>query len=316
MSDFENGLPQTLLHATLHHVPVSFDKRSALWQTPGDRLSPAKWEIISKKLGYSAMHRMPLHISGRTSFERLCRLRLTSQFMMPNDVETLFQNSPVHKLIAKIQNSIWRTSYRRAGWNEIVDAWNGLKAFSIGIDSLSVTIDHTRGCNPSGYGEYIYTYLDGCLAFHIHHQSQRVMTIGFSLASGRRLLLEQVQLASPTGNRWLYKLPCGRLEFVISRLRHAFPKHRFYLVSGQDIATRSLNNYKTSLNDIDTQLQTRTTITDDHRQRLLARQEDLIRRISHLESDMPRISDFYADTGSYTLHTSKTIAAMTHRAIL
>ncbi|GBQ85586.1 hypothetical protein AA14337_3111 [Acetobacter malorum DSM 14337] len=247
MPDPVPGLPQSALAAELAFVPVSFNRTSDRHPTPGDRISPDRWLRIAQKYGDKSLHRLPLRIVGRTSFERLCRVKASSVYMMAPDVERLFESSPPHRLIAKIINSIWRCSYRYPSWNDIVHTWNGLRSFSMGLRDFTVTVDHTTSCTPHGWATYSDTYLDGCLAFLIHYKGQHVLTVSFSIASGRRLLLRQVQACSPSGNRWLYKLPSGHLDFIIQRMRQAFPKLTLHIVSGEDLVNRSLANYLTSL---------------------------------------------------------------------
>ncbi|AQT06542.1 hypothetical protein [Acetobacter persici] len=289
MPDPVPGLSQSALGANINFVPVPFNRTADQYPTPGDRISPDRWLMIAQKCGGKSLHRLPLRIVGRTSFERLCRVKASSSYMMAPDVERLFERSPSHRLIAKIMNSIWRCSYRYPSWNDIVHTWNGLRSFSMGLRDFTVTIDHTTSSNPHGWATYSDTYLDGSLAFLIHYKDQHVLTVSFSIASGRRLLLRQVQACSPSGNRWLYKLPCHHMDFIIQRMREAFPKMALHIVSGEDLVNRSLANYQCSL-DKETKAN-----RGHYREESFAAMIRAAEKIRTLHRDKSRIVRFYGE---------------------
>src|SRR3546814_1923886 len=66
-------------------------------------------------------------------------------------------------------------------------------------------------------GKHSRTPLDGVFAYLVQYKGEHVMTLGFSLINDRQILLQQVQLKNRTGNRWLFRFPENRLEFIIDR---------------------------------------------------------------------------------------------------
>ena len=130
------------------------------------------------------------------------------------------------------------------------------------------------------------------------------MTIGFTIVAGRKLLLQQVQATSKSGNRWMFKLPANRLEFVIDKLRDAFPGHEILVADGEDYAGVSMGQYEDAYEIVSK----RDNFDNDDREHL----EYLSRKIAQLEQDMPRIAAFYRNTGRYQLGAEVKIADLKH----
>ncbi|WP_143225586.1 hypothetical protein [Acetobacter pomorum] len=293
-----NGLHLSFMSEILHKVPVHLDKYPYLHPTPDDRFTPQQWQKLCDELEYQSIFRLPLSLIGRTSFETLCRVYSGSRVMLNEHIEDLFQRSPPHRLLSKIKNSIWRSSLIHAGWNEIVEAWQGLHRFEMGNLGLEVEVDHTTGFNTHGYAEYSYnTYLDGSMAFLIKYRGAHVLTIGFTFASCKRLLIQQIQFTQRTGNRWLFKLPIHYASFVISKLRSAFPNHRLYIVSGVDLAERSIQNYKSTIARIEAKRsQSGKPISTYDYERILKAQSSL----DHILRDKERIISVYKSIPNYS----------------
>lgn len=193
---------------------------------------------------------------------------------------------PALHLLHKIRLSAWGWSHEKIGWNETVDAYDGIRSFDLGIDGLTTTLDHTVWRHKQGKSEHARMFLDGVFGFLIHHRGEHVMTIGFSIASKRRLLVQQVQLTSRTGNRWLFKLPGNRMELILDRMRAAFPAHTIMVADGASVADRMLEQYRKALTDVE-------IATDE------ARAVALEAKITHLEADRPRLVRFYGDLGRF-----------------
>src|SRR3546814_4012996 len=86
-------------------------------------------------------------------------------------------------------------------------------------------------------GKHSRTPLDGVFAYLVQYKGEHVMTLGFSIINDRQILLQQVQLKNRTGNRWLFRFPENRLEFIIDKFRSAFRGYRIHIVDGK--STRS-----------------------------------------------------------------------------
>jgi hypothetical protein len=163
--------------------------------------------------------------------------------MLAHDVEEKFRRDPALAVVDKIVSSAWRWGYGKMGWNEMVDCHRGLRTFRFAIEGSTITIDHATGCNEMGSAQHSRIFLDGSFGFLVHIGGIHAMTIGFSFARDRTLLVQQVQLARRKGNRWLYRLPNSRMAHVLDGMAKAFPQHRLMLADGDQVALRNLESY-------------------------------------------------------------------------
>jgi len=232
---------------------------------------------------------------------------------------------PALHLLHKIRLSAWGWSYDRIGWNETVDAYQGIRSFDLGVDCLETTLDHTTWRHKQGRSQHARMILDGVFGFLVHHRGEHVMTIGFSFASERRLLVHQVQLRNRTGNRWLFKLPGNRMELVIDRMRAAFPRHTIMVADGNSVADTILDFYRKDREGIERTVTdyrarlARTPANDDLRTYLAEAEAAAVKsdaRIAHLEADRPRLAAFYGDLGRHrTRGRAFSSNGLVHRAI-
>jgi hypothetical protein len=81
----------------------------------------------------------------------------------------------------------------------------------------------------------------------VYHGDEHVLTIGFSVAQDDRLLVTQIQLAKPKGNRFLYKLPLHYVDYVLARFTLAFPHFEILLVDGESLGENELAQYRSGL---------------------------------------------------------------------
>lgn len=136
----------------------------------------------------------------------------------------------------------------------------------------------------------------------LHHKNKHVLTLSFSIASGRRLLIQQIQTKNRRRNRWLYTLKKPLIAHAIACFRKAFPKHTLFLVNPEDLTRKSLDSYASSLacaHRIKTRLEKNSLPTDDicaHIRTTMEKRETLL-------SDRPRIIQKYRDAMP---HISKT----------
>jgi len=144
---------------------------------------------------------------------------------------------PVYGSISKIQNSWWKWSCKRIGYNKLVGLYDSLRQFDFQLPGSEVCLDYTRSTNEFGYGalsnddRHRMTYIDGTMAFLVCLEGKHVLSIGFS-PSKNGILLGQVQLKQPKGNRWLYRLPVNQLEHSINCLHQAFADEPIWLIDG------------------------------------------------------------------------------------
>lgn len=270
--------------------------------------------------------RIPMNLYRSLSLDELCKVRFSCTFMMQRCVEDAFEAEPRLAIYQKIVNGMWRWGCGRPTWNEIVDAYDAIRGFDMGIPGFEVTLDHTTSTNESGCGEHSRTYLDGVFGYLVHYRGEHVMTLGFSIMEGRRVLLQQVQLKSRRGNRWLFRLPRNYLEHVIDRFRDSFPGHGLFLVDGHDVIGRSLSSYRSELAraeefQAETEQRLRKAADQDtayYERRMVSRAaeiERLRKAVAHAEPEVERLGAFYASTGRYRRGEAVTVNRLRHYAI-
>lgn len=269
-------------------------------------------------------HNIPFAKFGNLTFDELCKVRYSCFYMMERDVTDVFEKAvPQYMLVNKIISSMWRWGGSRDLWNNVVDAYDGIRSFDLGLPGFEVFLDHTTGVNPQGYAEYSRTFLDGVFAYLVHYKGKHVMTIGFSITRERRLLIQQIQLVKRSGNRFLFKMPKNRVEHVIGCFRAAFPAHELYIIDGHDVAYKSLCSYQSIIERDTKRLEDVLRLLPHQRRDYHEREEQICResivhfgeRANHLLHDMPRLKAFYSDTGRYALGSAMNVNNLTHYAL-
>lgn len=222
--------------------------------------------------------------------------------MMDTSVDKLFETSARHEVVRKIQSSMWRWGVGKGTWNEVVEAYDNLRHFSFGARDFEVRLDHTTSYNEYGRGKYSRVYLDGVFAYLVYYKRKHVMTVGFSVQENRNLLVQQVQSANRSGNRWLYRLPQNRLEFVIELFKQNFPKYQLWLIDGSSLVEKTLADYRSSLQSAQRSQRTEAELA-------------LKEKIEHLKADKARLVAFYANVGQFRLGSSKKVRGLIHHRV-
>ncbi len=302
-----SDLPQLFSKVPAKHdkKPVySFDLFGILGEPVVEYLE-ATYENVDPE---EVCNRLPSKVLAQLSIDHLAKTIHSSKYI--SEAENKFEANPIIRLMSKIKSSIWRWGCLNAGWNEMVDAYEGLRRFDLGIKDMSVTLDHTNSFNHRGPGIHSEVFFDGAMAFLVHYKGEHVMTIGFSIAGGRRVLLQQVQLKKQSGNRWLFRMPANRIEMIIDCFRSAFPKHQLHVADGTDIVNRNLSDYRGNVvickrlkERYEARIEKNTADEDVLRYHAKNKKElaQVRQKIRHLTHDRPRISAFYADAGRYRL---------------
>jgi hypothetical protein len=203
-------------------------------QNPGERYLEAfpalggRW--IQKPGDFERyLSRFPLESLERVfTLEENYRLWMQSAWQCPFG-ERVRKSLGPERALYKIQNSMWRSHFKR-DWNQVVRVLEGIPKFRLG--DLELRLDITTGSNDKGYCVFHrsekdglpkdkYLYLDGTMGFVIYHKGKPVGVIGFSPIIGG-VLLNQVQMIKPKGNRWLYKLEKPLFEMVAEAMCEAF----------------------------------------------------------------------------------------------
>ncbi len=190
---------------------------------------------------------LPEEFYASCSVEEMAKIFVSSLPSLSHTQEALFEKDPRYAIFRKISSSLWRYGYASVHreWSTLVDAYNGIRRFSFDIPDFAVTLNYT--CGYSAYSRTEFdpdVYLDGVFGFIVHYKGEPVMTIGFSFAKGRRILIAQVQMKKHKGNRFLYKLPMDRVAFVVMLMKKYFPDFRHYLVDGAQLVERYVEEYR------------------------------------------------------------------------
>ena len=246
---------------------------------------------------------LPLKAFAGFSPDELCKFHHSSGIMMDETVTNLFEADAQYKIFRKIESSMWCWSCSNGTWNEVVDAYSNIRRFVFleGSD-FEIRLDYTTGYNHCGYSKHDRIFLDGVFGFFVYYKGKHVMTIGFSILSGRRLLIQQVQSAQRSGNGFFTN--CRRIVWSLSSIRSEVTSLATRCMSL--MATRSskrLGDYQRAL-ERNKEFCEHYVLFPSEASYLLTLKEDnaeLKRRMTHLEMDRPRLVAFYRDTGAYRL---------------
>lgn len=167
---------------------------------------------------------------------------------LSHDVRVHFRETDINFRFAhKIRCSLgkWGEGISGSDWNLLVDAYEAICAFEISEPDFEVRIDWTTGYNDMGRAEKTEKiFLDAPLGFLFHYKGKHVLTVGFSVIQGFRLLIHQIQLVNKKGNRFLYRLPMPYIDWVVDVMRRGFPRMDIYLISGESVAKNVFKQYK------------------------------------------------------------------------
>lgn len=258
-------------------------------------LNPRYRDILEENFGTrdfrEAIHNLPAHVLLRLGTQGCAKALISTRFALDREVKNELDEDVTLALVTKVKSSLWRWGLNAAKWNDIVGAVNGIARFTLGREDFTMRLDWSRNVSPKGYSENSGTWLDGVFGFLVHWKGQHVMTIGFSFVGDRKILLQQVQATSSTGNRWMFKLPANRLEHVITCFRKAFEGYDIYVADGKDYTAQSMKDYGEAL-------EIRKSRNDNEEDEDIARLEG---KIATLTRDRTRIAAFYRDAGNYSL---------------
>jgi len=273
-------------------------------------------------------YQLQLKMLGGFSFDELCKLRYSSIFTMEKSIDKLFETNPRYEIVRKIQSSMWRWGYGRGSWNQLVNAYENIRKFSFVDDpDFELRLDYTTYNNEFGYSKYSRTFLDGVFAFLVYYKNKHVMTIGFSVLEKRRILIQQVQSAVRIGNRYLFRLPQNRLEFVIGLFHKNFSGYTFSVIDGKCLVKKTLSDYRRGLSSANESckrlrgdLVRPDSESKSYAERALKDYEQLRQefsaRIDHLKKERERIVSFYRNTGKFRLGQERKHLGLTHHQVL
>lgn len=267
------------------------------------------------------LRRMRHEVFNRLSFDQLCKVKYSYQSPYVEEIEKKFlETSPCHMIFMRIFSSFKLMEFQKAKWNDLVSFYDGLTRFTVEVPNFTVYLDFLMHWNPWGHSRYSDIFLDGVFAYNVHYKGEHVMTISFTPISNRRILIRQIQMTKPKGNRFLYKLPMNLTEFIIERFMLAFPDHQLLIADARDLAKQSLERYQSSWNRYQMLLDTyeHPSADDDevavetYRGYQLRTEE----KMTALQNDIPRLLTVYGNTGKFLTENSIRIRDLKHYPLL
>ncbi len=251
--------------------------------------------------------KLPLAALREFSFEDICKMKYSSIIRLDESVSALFDTEPHFEIVRKIMNSMWRWGLGRGTWNELVDVWCGLRSFELSLGpDFDIRLDYTTGYNPFGYSTHSQTFIDGVFAFLVYYKHVHVMTIGFSVTEGRRILIQQVQLRQRSQNRWLYQFPQNRMDFVIDLFIKHFPHFTLCVIDGEALVQKTIADYQKVLGRAQERLgrmlhnaNSNIIHTDTQMEEYVDEVASLKKSIAHLQTDRSRLVSFYKQYGRH-----------------
>ena len=265
--------------------------------------------------------KLPMCRLENFTFEDVCKMRFSSTIMMDSTVEHVFDTIPNYEVVRKIKNSWWRWGVGKGSWNELVDVYNGIRSFTLGLPpEFELRLDFTTGYNPCGRSKFSSTFIDGVFAFLIYFHKKHVLTVSFSVMENRRLLIQQVQLVNPKGNRWLYHLPTPHVQYVTDAFARSFSDFTLYMVDGHSLAEKTLADYQSGIDRVKSWLERYEAMTErDYSEQFLQRRREELQGLTtcyaHLKKDAPRLAKLYAQCGNYTRGPKLEVNKLMHRQL-
>ncbi len=162
----------------------------------------------------------------------------------------LQENNPTLWILHKIANSYWRNGMRSDNWNQVVDSYESLRTFDLGIKDFTVKLDTSSGYNDKGYSRFNRIYLDGMLSYAIYYKGKLVLNVSFCFTQNDKgvnvIQVRQIQCVNKKGNRWIYKMS-NYVETILYKFVQHFTNHKVLLLK-PDILINQLNEgYQTAL---------------------------------------------------------------------
>lgn len=138
------------------------------------------------------------------------------------------------EVLWKIGNALWHYGPGGTRWNDFAMAVQGISKLTVDNKDFDVRLTWARYHNE--YGRSVHDlglWLDGAMGLRLFHRGAHVMTIGFNPFNDGEVGIVQVQLRKKKGNRFLYQLGTGLLDFVVDMFAKAFGEDKVHIVDGE-----------------------------------------------------------------------------------
>lgn len=214
-------------------------------------------EEISEDLMHITISRLwPAQVLQNFNEVEIALLTFSTGFSLPRWEKEVNESVPLLRIIKKIELASWRAHSKSLTWNQVVDIYNRMITFDLGMTDLTMRIDLTSDTSRKGYSSYCDVFLDSELGFVFFHQDRHVFSIGFNaiVREGRlSLRIEQVQLRQKKGNRFLYKMGGNYFQFVLERLVRHFAPIVCELRTGEHVVRDCMATYQSEIDFIENQ---------------------------------------------------------------
>lgn len=197
-----------------------------------DQLERARWLDVARYLPWGML-------AKAFTFDEL--LKHWWSDVVTSTISDELENNPAYMFFSKLSNSMWHWGTKK-DWNTYVKFFYAATNLDIGLPGFEVYLDFASGFNVFGRSQFARKFCDGALCYHLVRDGKHALTIGWS-ASHAGVLISQVQLAEPRGNRWLYKLQEHYLDYFLKVMHANFNGLPLWLVTGESIASHVLRTY-------------------------------------------------------------------------
>jgi hypothetical protein len=166
--------------------------KDALVTLPEIHNNPLALNLLREKEWEDVIRGMPLEfLLERIPFETVARVNYENLYFFDSCSRRGLEEIPSYRIVDKIRCSFvrWGRYVKDPKWDVVVDIYEQLRLFSVGMDDFSVTLDWTTGYHGKGNSESANIFLDGVFAYFLHYKGEHVMTIGFSFTEKGDLLI-------------------------------------------------------------------------------------------------------------------------------
>ncbi|MCE9644123.1 hypothetical protein K8Q93_02705 [Candidatus Parcubacteria bacterium] len=223
-------------------------------------------------------------------------------------------DDPRHELVRTIQASMEEVELRQSLWHEVIEACRRMRTFTIDADpKFELRLDYTTHQDRWGQTKHAKICVDGVLAFYLYYGERHVLTIGYSIAPGKKVMIGNVQAPKETKGWGLQFLPRERLEYVITLFQKTFDGYEVYLANGEDLVKRLIQDYEREL------LQARADLEQagSPEEKETARRwcDEFEKCIAQMANNRARIEELYRRTGRFKLGETREFHSLKYHLI-
>lgn len=236
---------------------------------------------------------------------------LTDDFLVQESESVQLQNDPRYELLSKIRDSMSEAGSEPASWDEVTGVYKRMRSFS--IPEFELRLDHITDTDGWGKTKHARICIDGVFALFLYRGKKHVLTIGYSLARDK-VLIGNVQAPKDTKGWGLQFLPKERLEYVIGLFQEIFVGYELYLVDGENLVDRLMDDYRRELCQATLELEQAKTAEEKRvAQNWCA---EFRQCIAGMEKGRDRLVAIYRKTGRFKLSGSQLLNGLRYHRLV